>query len=182
MKTSTSYLLEKIIVPMLHIPIYFRRKNIPKAMTNWVRYKKMGLVRIKAHHLDNCITCYVVLIVKFTLVDRCECSICQNLGLRIVCHLLRPNHIKRTFPSCHIKLCWVIYLGAATWAFPKRTPRAATEAAMSCAMFSVLYEAIGLPARRQSASLKYDTTVHASSAASLSMKSRTAKHKMLRVS
>jgi len=49
---------------------------------------------------------------------------------------------------------------------------------MSCAMFSELYDAIGLAVRRQSASLKYDTTAHASSTASLSMKSITAKHQM----
>jgi hypothetical protein len=45
-------------------------------------------------------------------------------------------------------------------------------------MFSELYDAIGLAVRRQSASLKYDTTAHASSTASLSMKSITAKHQM----
>jgi len=36
----------------------------------------------------------------------------------------------------------------------------------------------GLPVRRQSASLKYDNTTHASSTASSSMKSRTAKHQI----
>jgi hypothetical protein len=75
------------------------------------------------------------------------------------------------------------YLDDDTCAFPKRIPRAATEAAISCVMFSASYDSftiqrvdeIGLPARRQSASLKYDATLHASSIASLSMKSRTAR-------
>lgn len=126
------------------------------------------------------------LVIEFTLLDRNNCSVCQSFGLRIVCHLLMTNHSKKQTSLAlpyQIMFTWQWkYLEEATWAFPKRTPRAATDAAMSCAMFSELYDVIGLPARRQSASLKYDTTAHASSTASLSMKSRTAKHQMSNIS
>jgi hypothetical protein len=78
------------------------------------------------------------------------------------------------------------YLEGEACAFPKRIPRAATDAAISCDMLSDSFDSftikradvIGLPARRQSASLKYDITTHASSIASSSMKSRAVENQL----